>query len=319
MLLFKTIKLPIHIKRKNRTCHKNYTRKKYSYSRRQKGITINKKAFLVLGAIIVLYGLKNHIFLNENNSNYNEYNGGSVFSVESGAYIDEGLLDTSNLKNNFKKILFKKDGTPEILILHTHTSESYTDGNGGSGGTVKEAGDKLAEIISENYGVGVVHDVSAYDNADGTVTTDGSYERSGEGIQKLLSKYPDIKVIIDIHRDSAGSNGKDTVILNGSEAARLMLVNGVCALNENGQKADAGVENPYIAQNLAYSYALKNSMDLSAPGVMKNIYIKPYRYSLNNMPCSFLLEAGNEQNTLEEVENSLSIFAESLFNSLEEN
>ena len=319
MLLFKTIKLPIHIKRKNRTGRKNYTRKKYTYSRKQKGITINKKAFLVLGAIIILYGVKNNIFFNENNNDYQEYSGGSVFSVESGAYIANGLLDANNLANNFEKVTFKKDGSPEILILHTHTSESYSDGNGGTSGTVKEAGDKLAEIISENYGVGVVHDVSVYDNVDGTVTTEGSYERSGEGIQKLLSKYPDIKVIIDIHRDSAGSNGKDTVILNGSEAAKLMLVNGVCALNENGQKADAGVDNPYIAQNLAYSYALKNSIDISAPSVMKNIYIKPYRYSLNNMPCSFLLEVGNDQNTLQEAENSLDVFAAALFNSLEEN
>ncbi len=319
MLLFKTIKLPIHIKRKNRTGRNNYTRKKYTYSRRQKGITINKKTFLVLGAIIILYGVKNHISFNENNNNYQEYNGASVFSVESGAYIENGLLDTNNLINNFQKVAFKKDGTPEILILHTHTSESYSDGNGGTSGTVKEAGDKLAEIISENYGVGVVHDISVYDNVDGTVTTDGSYERSGEGIQKLLNKYPDIKVIIDIHRDSAGSNGKDTVNYNGNEASRLMLVNGVCALNENGQKGDAGVENPYITQNLAYSYALKNSMDVLAPSVMKNIYIKPYRYSLNNMPCSFLLELGNEQNTLQEAENSLDVFAAALFNSLEEN
>ncbi len=64
---------------------------------------------------------------------------------------------------------------------------------------------------------------------------------------------------------------------------------------------------------------LKTHMDVLAPSVMKNIYIKPYRYSLNNMPCSFLLELGNEQNTLQEAENSLDVFAAALFNSLEEN
>ena len=107
MLLFKTIKLPIHIKRKNRTGRKNYTRKKYSYSHKsnkQKGITINKKAFLVLGAIIILYGVKNNIFFNENNSNYQEYSGESVFSVESEAYIENGLLDANNLSKNFEKV-----------------------------------------------------------------------------------------------------------------------------------------------------------------------------------------------------------------------
>jgi len=161
-----------------------------------------------------------------------------------------------------------------------------------------------------------VHDVSQYNIVNGKVSIEGSYERSENGVRELIKKYPDIKILIDLHRDSYNGIEPNTVYYKGENISKIMLVNGVCALNSNGQKADAGVENEYIDQNLAYSVDLKRNADKIAD-VMKNIYIKPYRYSLNIMPCSFLLEAGNEKNTIDEVEGSLNIFAKALFETIE--
>ena len=317
MLLFKTIKLPIHIKRKKTAVGLH---RAAGYHRKRK--RPNKKMIKAAAAVFVaLYGIKNIGGAKNNNTKEDIKTPvqESAFSVESGAYIESGLLNEADLMNIKTGVRLKMDGSPEILIFHTHSSEGYADGGTGEKATVIDAGNALAEIISDTYGVGVVHDVSAYDMLDGRTSTEGSYERSEEGVRKLLNKYPGIKVLIDIHRDSFNGSETNTADYNGRDSARLMLVNGVCALDNNGQKADAGVENPYISENISLSLKLKKAMDSAAPDIMKNVYIKPYRYSLNIMPCSLLLEAGNENNTIDEVKNSLYPFASALFNVLEEN
>lgn len=311
MLLFKTIKLPFHIRLKDKTSLKKSTGSINLHSKKYSKTSGNLKNIIIvvlLGTVVVL---SRNIKTEQPERGYK-----NIFSVEKGTYIKDGFLDEKNMEKNFVPVDLKMDGTPEILIFHTHSSEKYSADSDGNVYSVVNAGEKLAEIISEKYNIGVVHDVSEYDISEGEVKTEGSYERSQKGVESLLQKYPDIKILIDIHRDSFNGEEINTVSTSTGEGAYLMLVNGMCALDDNGKEKSAGVENPYIKQNIAYSYSLKNKMDSINPNIMKNIYLKPYRYSLNMKPCSFLLEVGNEKNTFAEAEKSLYDFAQALIESV---
>ena len=102
----------------------------------------------------------------------------------------------------------KQDGSVEILIYHTHTSEAYSQSYTGFYYTDMEtrttnqeqsvvaAGEALKQAL-EAAGFGVIHDTTVNDTL-----YNGSYDRSWEVLQKNLAEYPTIQVTIDVHRDS---------------------------------------------------------------------------------------------------------------------
>ena len=69
----------------------------------------------------------------------------------------------------------------------------------------------------EAAGFGVVHDTTCHDYP----SYNGSYDRSGETIQRNLEKYPDIQVTLDVHRDAMGTQDgmriKETALINGKK------------------------------------------------------------------------------------------------------
>ena len=130
----------------------------------------------------------------------------------------------------------KQDGSVEILIYHTHTSEAYSQSYTGFYYTDMEtrttnqeqsvvaAGEALKQAL-EAAGFGVIHDTTVNDTL-----YNGSYDRSWEVLQKNLAEYPTLQVTIDVHRDSmttdSGVKYKPTVTVNGRKAAQVMLIAG---------------------------------------------------------------------------------------------
>ncbi|MBQ5798149.1 MAG: stage II sporulation protein P, partial [Firmicutes bacterium] len=98
--------------------------------------------------------------------------------------------------------------SPQVLIYHTHTTESYqpvTEGNFHSvnkAGTVREVGDVLAQRLEE-LGYAVIHDETIHDNP----SYSQSYSRSLETAKSYLNQYPGIALVVDLHRDAAGYPG----------------------------------------------------------------------------------------------------------------
>ncbi|MBQ4504267.1 MAG: stage II sporulation protein P, partial [Firmicutes bacterium] len=98
--------------------------------------------------------------------------------------------------------------SPQVLIYHTHTTESYqpvTEGNFHSVnkiGTVREVGDVLAERLEE-LGYQVIHDETIHDHP----SYSQSYSRSLETAMEYLHQYPEIALVVDLHRDAAGYAG----------------------------------------------------------------------------------------------------------------
>ena len=296
MFIFKTIALP-HIFKKEK-----YTKRgrKY-YPKRQKSFfTFILKIAVFFWITAVLAGIATKTPHDENNFADN-------FEIEEGAYSEDILSEEKIKSINFENK--KINDEPLILIFQTHSSEGYADGK-----TVADAGSELAKIFSEKYGITVVHDMGKYDSEKGEIKREGSYERSGEGVKKLLEKYPSVKIAVDIHRD-AYKEGNEATEKDGKKSALLMPVVGACALKENGEKKDAGVENEFIYENLKFAYDFRKNC--GEEGVCKKIYIKPYRYSTYMLPESILLECGNEKSTFDEVKNSLYIAAEAIVKSAE--
>ncbi len=188
---------------------------------------------------------------------------------------------------------------PRVLIYHTHATESYqpvSDGNFHSQnqyGTVREAGNILASGLQEK-GIGVIHDKTLHD----VPSYNKSYSRSLETVQSYLAKYPSIEIVIDLHRDAASYSGNKgyTFTYNGKTGAQFSLVVGQNNANVNSL-------NTFAKQVIAKANELY-------PGLGRSVIPKEYRYNEYVSDRYLLLELGNNQNTIEQVDYSASLLAD---------
>ena len=149
---------------------------------------------------------------------------------------------------------------PTVLILHTHTTESYTQGEEDYVETsdyrtldekfnMLSIGDIVAKILWEN-GIGVVHDRQLHDYP----SYNGSYNDARKAIKAYLSEFPGIQLILDLHRDAADTeNGQLRTVasVEGETAAQLMLVMGT---DESGLVAsDLACLTTGTSKSLSYS------------------------------------------------------------------
>lgn len=203
---------------------------------------------------------------------------------------------------------------PKVLIFHTHSQEAYKDSEKGNiNDGIFAAGDRLAELLENTYGIKTLHDKSSYDVVDGKSSTQGAYERMEAPIQKILSENPSIEVVIDMHRDGVSEDIHFQADVNGQDAAKIMFFNGLCRLNKNGELVPTqGLSNEFVKENLAFSFRLQLLANELYPGLTRKIYCNAYRYSLHFKPKSILVEVGAQTNTKAEALNAMTALAEVL-------
>ena len=201
----------------------------------------------------------------------------------------------------------KSNGGPQILVYHTHSQESFADSIPGDENTsIVGAGAYLATLLKEKYGFEVLHHTGEYD----VETRDYAYSYSLPNIEALLAEYPSIEVIIDLHRDAVAEGTKLVSEQNGKQAAQVMFFNGLSYTKKQG---DIGyLENPYIDDNLAFSFQMQVLCNEYYPGLTRRIYLKGYRYNMHLKPKTLLIELGAQTNTCEEAKNTLDIIAHAL-------
>jgi stage II sporulation protein P len=180
-------------------------------------------------------------------------------------------------------------------------------------------GQVLAEILSRQYKVSVVHDRGFYDVVDGKEKRDGSYERMEKGIRRILEKYPSIDVTIDLHRDGVPDGVRLVTDIDGKPTARLMMFNGITRLKRWGAPQELpDLPNPYLKENFALSLQMQLTGNEFYPGLMRKIYIKAYRYGLHMTPKAMLIEVGANTNTVREAQNAMGPLAEILLSVLQQ-
>lgn len=204
---------------------------------------------------------------------------------------------------------------PKVLIFHTHSSEGYQDSDMSKGMEegVWGVGERLKELLEQRYGIQTVHDTGRYDMVDGKGKILGAYERMEPAIRKILEENPSIEVVIDLHRDGVGEDVRLVKEVNGKQTAQIMFFNGLCQVKQNGVLQNTpGLENPYLADNLAFSFQLQMAANQLFPSFSKKIYLNAYRYSLHMLPKSILVEVGAQTNTKEEALNAMEPLSEIL-------
>ena len=206
----------------------------------------------------------------------------------------------------------KKDSSvPQILIYHTHSQEAFADSREGqTEDTIVGVGDHLTELLEKTYGYQVIHITDPFDMMGGTLDRSKAYDYARASIEKVLEENPTIEVVIDLHRDGVPDDRHLVTQVNGKPTAQLLFYNGLSYTVSQG--AVSYLPNPYIEENLAFSFQLEYQAAQYYPDLYRGIYLAGLRYNLHLKPRALLLEAGAQTNTVEEVRNAMEPFADIL-------
>lgn len=227
-------------------------------------------------------------------------------NLQPGYIANRTKINSQDLKqkiNSFNPISIKITEQPIVLLFSTHATESfepcdrkfydkrYNSRSTDNDKNVTHIEDKIAEQLIQN-GIPTIVDKTQHDFP----SYNGSYNRSAQTINEYLTKYPSIKVILDIHRDAIerenGERVKPITTINGKKAAQIMIISG----------CDDGTMNfPNWAQNLNFAVNLQQAIESNYPTLTRPIFFCYRKYNMNICPQSLLIEFGSNSNSLNEV------------------
>ena len=96
----------------------------------------------------------------------------------------------------------KDTRTPQILIYHSHSQETFADSREGEEeDSIVGVGNYLAQILTEDYGYQVAHVKEEFDMAGGELDRSAAYDYARDYLESYFQENPDIQVVIDLHRD----------------------------------------------------------------------------------------------------------------------
>ncbi len=197
---------------------------------------------------------------------------------------------------------------PIVYIYNTHQSEAYNykDLSYSIKPTVLFASYILKDYLND-YGVESIVEsssISDYLKENNLIYRD-SYEASRYFLNIANKKYDTLEYYIDIHRDS--STIDKTLYKNDNKNyARVLFVVGL--RHENSSK------------NLEFVKEINNIIEKKYPGLSRGIYErKTVIFNQDVSSKAILLELGGVDNTLEEINNTLEIFSQILYEYIEEN
>ena len=207
--------------------------------------------------------------------------------------------------------LRKEKAEPQILIYHSHSQETFADSREGkTEDTIVGVGNYLAQLLTENYGYQVMHVTEAFDLAGGELDRSKAYDYARAWLEPVLEENPSIQILIDLHRDGVPEDRHLVTEINGKPTAQIMFYNGLSHTINSGDLSY--LPNPYIQDNLAFSFQLEYQAALYYPELYRGIYLAGLRYNLHLRPRALLLEAGAQTNTVQEVKNAMDPFADIL-------
>ena len=202
---------------------------------------------------------------------------------------------------------------PQILILHTHSTEAYAQDSAApyqESGTARttdpsyniiKVGEEITRIFEE-MGLSVIHDTNLYDYPD----YNGAYERSKAAAAQYLAQYPTLQMVLDVHRDAlVGADGtvyKPVLQIDGVKTAQVMLLVG---------SDDAGAVFPDWTEHMALAMELQQQMNSLWPGLARPITLRTARFNQQMTKGSLLVEVGSHGNTLDEALAGARLFARS--------
>lgn len=258
---------------------------------------------MVIGNI---FGSQKQVIINRTKLQDFDYLRQNFYQIDNTTTIDSNLLDVDKLITKDMTLKEKTNG-PQILIYHTHSQEAYADSLPGDSTTsVLALGNYLAQLLSEQYGIEVLHHTGTYD----VINRDGAYAEALPSLEQILRENPTIEVVIDIHRDGVPATTHLVTEINGKQTAQIMFFNGLSKTTAQGELKY--LANPYIEENLAFSFQMQLAAAEYYPGFARRIYLKGYRYNMHLCPKSLLVEVGAQTNSFQEAKNAMEPLADIL-------
>ncbi len=249
--------------------------------------------------------------------NFAGRDGGTLIPFGAGYIKNETKQSAEKIEKLLEKnheLVFENIAEPQVLIFHTHATESFerydsktydtrntwrsTDNNN----NMVAVGSAMEQVLLEN-GIGVIHDTTQHDYP----SYNGSYERSAKTIQQYLDEYPTIKVVLDLHRDAMERDNaaivRPVATIDGVKAAQIMTIVGC---------DDGTMDMPNWAKNLRFAAAYVDKMQQMYPDLCRPIYFCYRKYNMDMSDGSLLLEFGSNGNTLDEAVNSAKMAGQAL-------
>ena len=229
----------------------------------------------------------------------------AAISIDNGTALrpDTGALLAMDLD------LDLRGDEPTVLILHSHTTESFTGGGYTEsspyrtlepGHNMTALGAEVAQILEE-AGIGVIHDTAFHDYP----SYNGAYTHAAQSTKSYLEQYPSIRLILDLHRDAADTPSGQLATacsLEGEKAAQLMFVLGT----------DERLSHPDWERNLSLALKLQSLLEREHPGICRDLNLTRNRYNQHLGDLALLIEIGAAGNTLEEAKLAARELAEAI-------
>lgn len=197
---------------------------------------------------------------------------------------------------------------PQVLIVHTHTTESFSNENSYTSSdrttdetkNITSVGNIIADKLNKN-GIQTVHDTTVHDYP----SYNGAYTRALATIKENLGKYPSIKIVLDVHRDGIvrddGTKVKVITQIENNPCAQVMIVAGS---NASGLSHDSWQENMKFAAQIQ-----KTANDMY-PTLMRPLNLREERFNTHMTKGSLILEIGSNGNTLDEAKKGAECIAD---------
>lgn len=260
-----------------------------------------------------------------NNSNFIKKDSNNKFFTRLVSVISNVDLDNpiSIIKSNYTKIDYKeeeedlkvkkipasnyvkdpdppeKDIKPVVYLYNTHQSEEYAKSNNQDYNvkpTVMTVSYMLRERLNNNNIPTIVetNDITEFLRTNNWNYA-SSYKVSRILMEDAKSKNDSLMYFIDLHRDSVKKN-ISTVTIDNKVYAKILFI--------------VGLENPNYNENLALTESLNDMFNRKYPNLSRGIYKKQGKgvngvYNQDFSNRTILIEVGGEENTIDEVNNTV--------------
>lgn len=201
------------------------------------------------------------------------------------------------------------DTQPTVLILHSHTCESYENTENYTPSDPYRTHDSHYNMISigshlaaclEERGISVIHDTTVYDYP----SYNDAYTLSRQAVKQYLKDYPSIRLVLDIHRDayvdSAGNQASNTITIDGESSSRLMLI------------AGTGPSHTTWEDNLSLAVKLQAVLEKEHPGLCRDVTLRTYYFNQDLSPGMLLVEVGTAGDTRQEALRAAELLADAV-------
>lgn len=229
-----------------------------------------------------------------------------IEKVNTGTNVD---IVTPVIKDKEEK---NTNSKPKVYIFNTHQTEGYNSNfleAFNINNTVYLASHILDEYLSDLGVATIVEENSIID----VLNTNGwkygySYKASRILLENAYKKNPSLDFFIDLHRDAA-SYDRTVTEIDGKKYAKILFV--------------VGLEHDNYEPNLQLAKTLNERIKKIAPTLSRGVLEKKGpgvngKYNQDFNKNTILIEVGGQYNYIEEVNNTLKIIAEVIYEYLED-